>query len=712
MSAIIRRVAMFAILAAVALTPAFASRTRAVGHPGAAPTDPAKKFVFETSQLEFYLGDDGIAYIRPGVKMRVASVTNVAPGQRPVIEVFFTDDFDQPLDRLGKITPGVISASFVLAWYDPVAREYTSYTIRNVTTPANSPRPGAKAVQAAADSAGANGWTDLEMGHAKYTFATVIPANADLTKVHTLGSYVTRNLTDILGKNYYFNVERDFRPDGAAVDPGQTWDKIQGTSMTCNNCHDPLSAHGGSRRDLKLCVLCHSPQTVDPDTGNTVDMEVMIHKIHTPGMQTEPYVIYGNGQSVHDFSEVTYPQDVRNCDNCHEGITAAQKATQSQNWYTTPTRDACGACHTDVNFETGAGHHGVPPQTSDAQCATCHIPDSGQEFDASIKGAHVIPMKSSQLKGVNVAIVSVANMERGKTPTVAFKITRDDGTAIDGSKLSTFAPILAGPTSSYTKYFREAGQTRAQFDAATGNTIYTFTAKVPDDATGTWTVSGDFYLTSTITRATPDAAGNTTITGIRDAAFNPIKYVGLNGAPAEPRRMPTTTAQCNVCHDQLALHGGQRQNVEECVICHNPTNTDVAQRVPEAGAPESISFQYLIHRVHTGIELERDFTVYGNGRSVHNYNEVTFPGDRRNCLKCHTAGSYIPPTKGDAVTTPRDYFTPMGSATAACLGCHDSRDAAAHAFLNTAQFGGQPAEACGTCHGAGATWGADKVHAR
>lgn len=695
------------VLAIVALCVPFAfAKGRAAGR-ATTPPEAAKRFLYETSQLEFYLGDDGIAYIRPGVKIRVAAITDVAPGKKPVVEVFFTDDFDQPLDRLGKITPGVISASFVLAWYDPATREYTSHTTRTVTTPANSPRPGTRATQAAADSGGT--WTDLEMGHAKYTFGTTLPASFDQSKVHTLGIYSTRNLTDILGKNYYVNVERDFRPDGQAVVAAETWDKIQGTSMTCNNCHDPLSAHGGSRRDLKLCILCHSPQTIDPDTGLSMDMEILTHKIHAPGMLKEPYVIWGNQQSIHDYSHVTFPQDVRNCDNCHEGITAAQKATQSQVWFTNPTRDACGSCHDEVNFATGEGHHGVPPQTDDSQCAKCHIPDSGEEWDASIKGAHTIPVKSKQLAGVNVAIVSVANMGKGKTPTVAFKITDDKGNAIDGSKLSTFAPILAGPTKSYTKYYRENGLAKAQFDATSGNTLYTFTAKVPDDATGTWTISGDFYKTNVLKRAN----GGPDITNVRDAAFNPIKYVGLDGATAvEPRRTVATTAQCNTCHDQLALHGGQRQNVDECVICHNPTMTDQAQRPAEAGTPEAISFQYLIHRIHTGHELERDFTVYGNGRSRHNYNEVTYPGDRRNCAKCHVGTTYVPPTPGDAVVTPRDYFSPMGSGTAACLGCHDSRDAAAHAKLNTTEFGGQPAEACGTCHGLNATWSASKVHAR
>lgn len=691
------------IVALTLLALPMAARGRAVGVPSAPSIDdPVKKWVFESNQLEFYLGDSGIAYIRPGVKVNVVSITNVAPGQKPKVEVTFTDDLNQPLDRLGQITPGPIGISFILAWYNQDTREYTAYTVRSVTAPANSPNPGAQAIQASADSGGT--WTDLELGHAIYTFRTAVPADADMTRTHTLGIYGSRNLSSIIDKTYYVNVEKDFRPDGGVIE--HTWNKI--STATCNNCHDPLSAHGGSRRDLKLCVLCHSDQTVDPDSGHSMDMETLVHKLHAGEHLSQPYVIIGFNQSVHDYSNVVFPQDLRNCDNCHEGITPQQKTNQSHVWYTFPSKDACFTCHDSINIETGEGHPGGA-QTAD--CESCHTPDSGAEFDASILGAHTIPEKSDQLAGLNVEIVSVANMQPGKTPTVAFAITNDDGTPVDGSKLSTFAPILAGPTSSYSKMFREAAPARAVFDPVTGQTLFTFNAMIPEDATGTWTISGDFYRNATIQRAVPDGTGATTIT-LREAAFNPIHYVALDGGTAEPRRQAVTTAMCNTCHDRLALHGGQRMNIDECVICHNPTGTDTARRPADALPPESISFQYMVHKIHRGHSLTRDFTVYGFGGTPHNYNEVGFPGDLRNCSKCHVGDSYMPPASGDAVLTPRDYFSPMGSATAACLACHDSRDAAAHAFLNTTTFFGQPAEACGACHDADSTWSAEKVHAR
>ena len=56
-----------------------------------------------------------------------------------------------------------ISLSFVLSYYDPATRQYTSYGTRTQTSPADSPHPGVTATQAAALS---GTFTDLETGHA------------------------------------------------------------------------------------------------------------------------------------------------------------------------------------------------------------------------------------------------------------------------------------------------------------------------------------------------------------------------------------------------------------------------------------------------------------------------------------------------------------------------------------------------------------------
>jgi OmcA/MtrC family decaheme c-type cytochrome len=669
----------------------------------ARPVTKTSPSAYATSAKEHYLTTDQFGYIRPGFNITVNGVA-VGADRKVVADITYTDDANQPLDRAGQVTPGALSFSFVLAWWDPVLRQYTSYTTRPATSLPDSPIQQT-VTQAGADGAGAAGFNDISLGHSTYTFKTVLPASYDATKTTTLGIYATRNLTDIAGKNYYANAEFDFRPDAQPV--ADKWDMID--TAACNNCHNPLSAHGGSRQDVRLCVLCHSPQSVNPDTGNTVDFKVLIHKIHDGAnlpsvVAGTPYqIINSHGKS--DFSTVMFPQDIRNCTKCH-----AAPATQATNYYTFPNQAACGSCHDDVNFATGANHPGGI-QLNDGACASCHQPQGDTEFDASILGAHTIPLKSTQLKGLNAEILSVTNTAPGQHPTVTFKLSNGDGTPVDpkpfGSSLNL---LLGGPTAEYAiNPFRERADGSA-FDGT--QAVYTFTAAIPADATGTWTVSIEARRTVTIAGGSnPDGSARTF--SVTEGATNPIFYAAVTDATPQPRRQVVDIDKCNVCHDRLALHGGQRFVVNECVICHNPNATDVSQRPADVGSPESISFQRLVHRIHRGESLTHDYTIYGFMGSVNNFNDIRFPGDLRDCEKCHVNGSQqLPlPATNLAVQTPpppQEWFTPMRTTAAACLGCHDTEEAAAHAYVMTAPFG----ESCAACHAPDDDFSVDKVHAR
>ncbi len=719
-------------LVAVPMTPV--TRTSPTSSPVTRQATPG---AYDATQKEFYLASDQTTWIRPGYVIKVNSVT-IGSDRKPVVDVNVTDGVGQPIDRLGVLTPGPTGTSFIAAWWDPAKRYYTAYTTRTATAaaPADPSRIGTTAIQAGTDTGGK--FTDLETGHFKYTFGTALPAGFDQTKTTTIAIYGNRVMpADILGgKSYTANIEFDFRPDGAAV--VDKWDKIN-QATSCNNCHDPLSAHGGSRRDVKLCILCHQPQTVDPDTGNTVDMKVMVHKIHAgerlPSVVAgTPYVIIGNSQSVHDYSDVKYPQgDTRNCAFCHEGTGAAStKPTQASVWYSNPSVAACGSCHDDVNFTTGANHTSAPGglPAADGTCATCHQPQGNFEWDAGIKNAHVTPLKSAQLKGYKASIVSVTNAGPGKKPTVTFKLQNGDGTPVDPGYFKVAANgtvniLLGGPTSDYTNSgeaaagqpFREAAQT-ATYNATTGVATYNFTNAIPATAKGTYVASIETRRAVTLNPA--PRVGSATI---NEGAPNQPFYFAVTGTSATPRRTVVSLTKCNACHDRLDIlfsHGNQRIAIEHCVICHNPNGSDIGRRPADHSQDpgESIEFARMIHRIHTGAELAQDFTVFGFGGGFTNFNDVGYPGDRRNCLACHVnAASYaLPlPITNQPVVTERDFFSPRGSATAACTGCHDSRDVAAHAFLNTAYFPGSPtvpAEACGTCHGTGTDLDVAKVHAR
>ena len=202
------------------------------------------------------------------------------------------------------------------------------------------------------------------------------------------------------------------------------------------------------------------------------------------------------------------------------------------------------------------------------------------------------------------------------------------------NKIATFSPILAAHQL-LPWYKREDGRATGVFNATAGTTTYTFTNAIPENATGTWTISADLRRAATLKRGDGGAD-----IAVQESTINPIKYVALDGGTATPRRTVVTTAQCNQCHDTLSLHGGQRNTTEECVICHNPKESDVARRPANAGQPESISFQRMVHRIHTGEELTQEYSIFGFGGTAISFNEVLYPGDRTTCTKCHTANSY------------------------------------------------------------------------
>jgi OmcA/MtrC family decaheme c-type cytochrome len=160
----------------------------------------------------------------------------------------------------------------------------------------------------------------------------------------------------------------------------------------------------------------------------------------------------------------------------------------------------------------------------------------------------------------------------------------------------------------------------------------------------------------------------------------------------------------------MYFHGGNRQSVEFCVVCHNPTATDVAQRAAN-DTPESINFKSMIHKIHTGSDLANNFTVMGHGNSVNNYNDVGYVGDRRNCAACHVNNSFNLPLPDGLVAqvAPRDYITQQQPIAAACLSCHTTKAAAAHAALNTSPTLG---ESCEACHGPNSEASVAKVHSR
>jgi len=644
-----------------------------------------------------------------GLKMEISKV-EVPADNKPVVTFRVTDAQGNLLKNSNLDANSFrFTIAKVVTDKDSGLTSYESYVTRTVTggtytwytQTLKSALPSV--VQATADSGGKVAETDTGF---TYVFSSTIPANFDKSATTVVGAQTSRD-----NRGSVANATFAFVPAGGTPNVREVV-----KTDACNQCHDPLRVHG-ARVEVGYCTTCHSPQSTDVHSGNTVDMKVMTHKIHKGA--SLPSVIAGKpyfiGSSNTDFSNVGFPQEIRNCTTCHQPGTK-----NADNWKTVPSRAACGSCHDDIDWATGKSTTGGKahvggPQTNDTACKTCHPPDSGKEFDASILGAHVIPNDSKQLRGVKFAIVGVADTKPGQKPTVTFNIKDRNDKTIDPKDFSSLSLILAGPTTDYARYGSESLvisatiSTKAK-DAGSGNYTYMFDNAIPADAKGSYAVAMQGYINTQLKKAdsTPVlGADNRTPLVVRDVGYNPVFYFGLTDAKAVARRAVVERADCNKCHRDLgnpaglSIHGGSRMNTDFCVMCHNPNTTDEAQRSADKGTPVSIEFDYLIHSIHKGEERTSPFIVYGNGQRPVDFSEVAYPGDLTHCDKCHVTGANLLPLKKVLPLTVTQKGTVQSVTqpiTAVCSGCHDTAPAKAHIAINTAA---DKTETCVVCHAEG-----------
>jgi len=603
------------------------------------------------------------------------------------VRATIVDSDGNPLDRLGLTTPGPVSMSFIAARIPAGQSQYLSYTtsVSAATITTNPPQ-----TQAANDSGGT--FSTNAVGDYTYTFKTKAPVTFDATATHAIGVSAQRSLTEYGTFDEWSETSNDvftFVPNGSAVKVTRS---VVATSA-CNQCHNPLIGHGGSRLEVELCIMCHQPQTINADTLLTMDMKVMIHKIHMgsslPSVKAgTPYRVWHRG-SWSDFSTVVFPQDVRNCTTCH------QNATQADNWKTNPSAAVCTSCHDDVNLATGLNHLNLP-QIDDNQCKDCHTSKSVLDFDASIPGAHLIPTNSTELPGIVTKILKVAGATPGNAPTVTFSVTDKSNNPVDITKISSIRLVMVGNNVDYgvgPAGMARVSETPTAATLANGVYTYTMTNKLPATAAGSYTVSIEASNTVTLM---PNTQQSTTAT---DAA-DPVEfYFSVDKSPVLARRQVVATAKCASCHSDLKfVHGGTRNSTQECSLCHNPTLTDGTSN-------QSVNMSVQIHSNHRGENLANPYVL-----GTTNYQDVRFPGDLRDCTTCHLTGTYLVENVGAkaAVASPGGFTKTTPPISAACQGCHDDVATASHALANTTVLG----ESCAACHSAGEEFSVDRVHQR
>ena len=163
----------------------------------------------------------------------------------------------------------------------------------------------------------------------------------------------------------------------------------------------------------------------------------MIHKIHRG--ENLPSVEAGGSYAVgnHDFSDIVFPQDIRNCTKCHDGDDP--DTPQGNNWQMAPSMAACGSCHDDVDFSKDGS--GTPPVTRrpsgryrHGQQRVHHLPRGKQQLAGSVAESHTVPGKAERdffqfniLEICGTAVGSNPTCPPTTNPTVKFSVTDPTG---------------------------------------------------------------------------------------------------------------------------------------------------------------------------------------------------------------------------------------------------------------------------------------------
>ena len=202
-------------------------------------------------ELGYYLDPNEMAFVRPGLRFAIQNVT-LGTDLKISVRYLITDDRGLPLDRLGIVTPGAVSTSFIAAYIPKGQSQYVAYTTRDQTSPITG--------QLGGPGCGRHGWHLPASGgrnvHLHFWTGTADQLRPDddphrracmaggLDRIRPGNTGFQRGL--LLGSR---------RKSAVTV----VRDVVR--TETCNKCHDPLALHGGSRREV--AALRHLPHTAD-----------------------------------------------------------------------------------------------------------------------------------------------------------------------------------------------------------------------------------------------------------------------------------------------------------------------------------------------------------------------------------------------------------------------------------------------------------------
>ena len=631
----------------------------------------------------------------PGAAFAVVQSAGVAPvtvNSPPKVNFTVISD--------GAVVQGLTTsnARFIIAKLVPGTNgspdQWESYTSKTVT-PVAGIGPGtppkavlASATQPTTDTAADPGQLVYNAaGYYTYTFSTDIK---DSTKTNgvvfdpnaTNRVVIQLSYTNKAGQTVLVNPYFDFTVDAsgnsvAVTDPAKDHKVVDISS--CNQCHDKLALHGGGRVDTQYCVTCHNAGNVDPYSGNVLDMRVMVHKIHGGEFLSAAfknnYTIWGYQNRPSDFSDVLFPQDLRNCTNCHDGnLKDAAGNTldpQGDNWKNVPSRAACGSCHEGIDFATGKGltladaeaglttsqyGHVGGAQADDSNCRLCHSaaaiplyhipatpPNPANSLAAGGTNTHSnsewIDANTDNLPAGAIKVtwdISSVSRNASKQPVIVFKALQN-GTAVPFNDPAAKTEIWDNFFGSPSLYFvwaqpQDGIATPADFNASASTYLRSLW-----NGTATGTLTGpdaSGYYTATLTGVTvPDNAVMLTggIGYTYGASTQPLTQANLADYPVTKSTVDPTknvgglaVPAPNVTKVATG-YTGRRAIVDtaKCNACHEKLGvfTASAFHAGQRNDANSCSWCHNPNRTSSGWAVDSEYFVHG----IHGASKRTVP---------------------------------------------------------------------------------------
>jgi hypothetical protein len=390
--------------------------------------------------------------------------------------------------------------------------------------------------------------------------------------------------------------------------------------------------------------------------------------------------------------------------------------------YENITRSNCGACHSQVDFATGANHPGGI-QTDDSQCGVCHKP-TGLGGDPMLVHQPAAKTEDTPEYNVSIAMTPPANGQyyvAGEAPVVTVTLTDTaTGTPVDGTVytadadavgasgggLSTGALYVYGPRSDAVPVLTTNSTTDPALPSGTAPTqahSLLLTSGASTDPLVTTSTSGFSYQLEAIPA---DMTPGTYMVKFYAADYGAVSATDFRtwSDGLINFQVGTATVEHKVSGDACTnCHGDTQMHVEGAHPHNAPFNTDHCLACHDKSGNYGDYIGNRVHAVHRG-------SITGDIKG-HDWSAVTFPQPANNCTICHTNKEGTPVWRTpDAVVCGGCHGTnPTADPTSATYANDDPARlqqeiaAAQHMQQNGGDFDPTtpPTQQCTVCHGAG-----------